>query len=403
LKHIDMPGEGDYFDNEEKLENPIINRQHFFNFYQSLVVRTNLQELSVLLFLNDYNFIMLSQVINVNKGLKILKIRNVSRENDVMRRELDFCYNELTMMGENLRDEIFIFFNFLCQLEDLEHLALTNFSFNSEINFLACETSKQLKKLKSLSLDNNHAIINNDTTVYEQYNFEQTNIVKLNLGMSYLNMIRRFDYIINVDFLKEINIGVLDFVSFSAFVRFVPRSCLERVTLTLNKPTEIRSIPFLFEQIYQHCFKSKTLKYLYILNPYTQKTYNDKSMNVFLVKLIEKMKENSTVRKLSFKKPCILYTSIRESEAERTSGIKTFRYINKRDYNTAVMMIIAMKQVFKFEDEIGGRFYHESEEPWMRYINEANESRRDKFFFYNRIFKNIVQFVLASYRKIVLE
>jgi hypothetical protein len=385
LKHIELPMDGDY-EIDERLENPIINRQHLFNFYQSLSVRTNLIELRILFFLNDYNFIMLSHVMLLNKHLKILQIRNVStREYETKGKDLDFAYFEMISMGEHLKDEIFIFFNYLSQLEHLEQLFLTHFAFNSEINFLTCEVCKKLPKLEVLSLDQNQAIINNDNIALDSYNFSDSSLTKLNISSSYLNMIRRFDYIVNVNLLKEVNIGVLDFISFSAFIRFIPTTKLERVSLTLNRPSSIESIPFLFEQLYTFAFLSVTLKYLYVLNAYSNSTYKEKSMNSHLMKLIDRMKENQTLRKLSFRKPCILYTSIKETNDERADGYRTFRYINKKEYDLCSTVLLLLRGLFKYDD-----YFH----------HDFKTSKKD---FYNIIFKNVCQYRFATYRKIVLE
>lgn len=385
LKHLDLANEGE-FENDERMENPIINRQHLFNFYQSLSARTNLLELRVLFFLTDYNFVMLSHVILLNKDLKILQVRNVStKDTESMGKDLDFTYYELLCMGDNLRDEIFIFFNYLSELVHLEELYLTHFAFNSEINFLACECAKKLKKLRILSLDKNQALINNDISARESFNFAETNLKKLNLGLTFLNKYRKYDYLINIENLRDVNIGVLDFVSFSAFVRYVPTTLLERVTLTLNKSISIESIPFFFEQIYTHAFSAKTLKYFYVLNAYSNNTYKEKAMNIHLMKLIEKMKVNQTIRKLSFKKPCILYTSIKETDGEKADGIRTFRYINKKEYSLCTTVILILKNVFRYDD-----YFH-------------HKYSSNKQVFYETIFKNICSFRFATYRKIVLE
>jgi hypothetical protein len=385
LKHIDLTNEGEY-DNDERMENPIINRQHLFNFYQSLSARTNLLELRVLFFLTDYNFVMLSHVILLNKDLRILQVRNVStKDTESMGRDIDFTYYELLCMGENLRDEIFIFFNYLSDLVNLEELYITHFAFNSEINFLACECAKKLKNLRILSLDKNQAIINNDVSARENYNFAETNLKKLNLGLTYLNKFRKYDYIINIENLRDVNIGVLDYISFSALVRYLPSTLLERVTLTLNKSTSIESISFFFEQIYTYAFSAKTLKYFYVLNAYSNNTYKEKGMHVHLMKLIEKMKINQTIRKLSFKKPCILYTSIKETDGEKADGIRTFRYINKKEYSLCTTVILILKSVFRYDD----------------YFHHTYSSTKQAF--YEKIFKNICSFRFATYRKIVLE
>jgi len=378
------------YDTEERLENPIINRQHFFNFYQSLSSRTNLVELRILFFLKDYNFVMLSHVLMMSRNLRILQVRNLpNKETENRERELDFAFNELNSLGENLRDEIFIFFNYLSSLEYLEQLSLTHFWFNSEINFLACEMSKSMKSLKYLNLDRNQTIVNNDHTAMESFNFESTNLEYLNISGSFLYMIRKFDSIIHLDKLLEVNIGVLDYISFSTFLKFIPTSSLSRATVTLNKPTSIESLPFIFEQISDHPFRARNLKFLFILNLYTYKIYKrfNKIFNLHLFKLIEKMKLNNTIRKLSFKKPCVQYTSIRESEIDLMNGFRTFRYINKKDYNSAATLILILKKLFLFDK------YEEADEC----------GRLQKEIFFNQIFRNIVQFRYANYRKIVLE
>jgi hypothetical protein len=384
LKHIELPFDEDMYLNEERLENPLINRQHFFNFYQSLAAKNNLIELRILFFINDYNFVMLSQVLLLNKNLKILQVRNVSNK-EMKNRELDFGFNEFSQMGENLRDEVFIFFNYLVQLNYLEELHLTHFWFNSEINSLACETAKSMKGLRILSLDKNQAIIANDNMAAQNFNFEKTNLVKLNMGYSYLNMIRNYETIIHPDKLKEVNIGVLDFCSFSAFVKYIPHTSLERVSLTLNKPLNFDSIPILFKQISNKPFQARNLKYFYILNSYTNKVYKEIFKSKYLVELIENMKKNQTIRKLSFRKPCISYTSLKESENDKLNGFRVFRYINKRDYNSCAVLILTLKMLFKYEN----------------YPKYCFELHKDVFF--NKIIKNVLHFRFANFRKIELE
>jgi hypothetical protein len=377
-------------DIEERLENPIINRQHFFNFYQVLSKKSNLIELRVMLFLRDYNLILLSHVLKHNKNLKILQVRNVYCKDTetLLGRELDFSYYELCNLGEHIRDEIFIFFNYLSQLEFLEELQLTHFWFNSEINFLTTEVSKNMKYLKFLSLSNNQAIINNDATAYECYNLEQTNIEKLDMGLTYYNMVRRFDYIINTDKLHEVNIGVLDFISFSAFIKFIEHTNLEKVICSLNKPCSIDSIPILFEQLSDHPFRAKNLKYFYILNAYSNTTYKDKKMDFYLLRLIQKLKENKTVRKLSFKRPGTYLSPIKETEEDKLNERRTFRYIGKKNYPKCIDHILALRVLFKYEN------FEE---------NFETDKKIEKNIFFTQIFKKIIHFKFASYRKLVLD
>ena len=92
---------------------------------------------------------------------------------------------------------------------------------------------------------------------------------------------------------------------------------------------------------------------------------------------------NNSIRKLSFKKPCMQYTSVKESEEEFRSGFRTFRYINKRDYNMVASVILVLKKLFN--------------------VDKVNQRGIQNDFFFNCIIKNIVHFRFADYRKIVLE
>jgi hypothetical protein len=368
-------------DREEKLENEIHNDQHFFNFFQVLSKRTNLIELRILFFLDHYNFTMLSYVVLHNPNLKILQLRNMIIKENEMERELDFAFKELNDMGENLKDEIFIFFNYLFGLEYLEELCITHFWFNSEINLLACQTAQKMKYLKILSLERNQSLINNDLTALECFNLETTNLRKLDMGFTYFNMIRRFDYIINTDKLKEVNIGVLDFVSFAAFMKFLEKTNLEKVKVTLNKPTVIDSLPIFLNQVSDHPFKAINLKFLQILNAFTEKIIQSQKFKYYTLKLAAKMKENNTLRKLSFNKPSTHLIDIIENEDDRENGIRTFRYISYKKYGIVIAVIFMLKIRFN-------RYY--------------NEVRGDNVSFNRKIIKRIVHFRFSQFRKITL-
>ena len=105
---MDNPLQGD---RNEKTEQEMHNMQHMFNLYQVLIKKDNLIELRLILFLNRYNFCMLGLVLQNNTNLKILEVRNIIyKDRD---KDLDYTFKEMNDFGDNIRDEIFIFFNYL--------------------------------------------------------------------------------------------------------------------------------------------------------------------------------------------------------------------------------------------------------------------------------------------------
>lgn len=363
---------------DDKLINIIQNKQHFFNFYQILSKKINLIELRILLVISDNHLALLTYVLLHNKNLRILEIRNMVLSHSYRKaKELDLGYKEYTTLGTNITDEIAIFFNYLVQLEFLEKFHMTHFWYNSDINFFACESAKALLNLRDLSLQGNQSIISNDQIALECYGLEKTGLRKLNLGLTYFHMIRRFDYIIHADRLKEVDIGVLDFVSMSSLFKFLEKTSLERVTLTLNKPCTIESIEILFNQITGAPFKAKNLKYFYVFNAYSTELYNShRRLFIFFVEnlLKTRLEENNSIRKLSFKKKYETYYSIK----------KNFKYVKKKNYKTCVNIILGLTQVFE-----------------SRHI-KFSEKKIEKRIFYQAIHKRVIHFIFAESRKIVL-
>lgn len=328
-------------DSNEKLEGEIHNVQHIFNLYQVMMKKSNILELRIMLFLTHYNFSMLAMVLKNNQEMKILHVRNINtRDRD---QDLDYTYKEMNDYGDNIKDEIFIFFNYLYNLEFLEELRLTHFNFMSEINFMAVQVAKSLKKLKILSLEGNQGMITNDAIMTESYNLAITNIEQLNMGMTFYHTARAFDQLININCLKEIDVGVVDMTTFSALLKYINRTSLERVEVKLNKPAIYESIPIIFDQIISGPFECKTLKFLYILNIYdptivNENLYKGKAMQ----KLLYALNQNQTIRKLSFFKPGNQFYELNE-----IYNFNTFCYISKNKSNQTIYYIKSMERIFK--------------------------------------------------------
>ena len=328
-------------DRDEKMESEIHNMQHIFNLYQVLIKFDNLIELRLIVFLTHYNLVMLSQTIYNNQKLRILEVRNVLMKD--MDNELDYCFREMNEYGDNIKDEIFIFFNYLFNLEQLEELRITHFNFFSEINFMAVQVAKTLKNLKIFSLEKNVGLINNDDVMENNYNIGDSKIEYLNMGFTYYHHIRSWNAMMNIKNLTFVDVGVVDFISFSAFCRFVEGTHLEKVIIKLNKPVLIESIPILFDLIGGAPLRSKFLKYFYVLNPFdfsvkNEETYKDKAMP----KLYNIMRHNKVIRRLGFAKPGKLYYEVKDD-----GDFKTFKYVRKRDYESTVYLIKSCQRLFK--------------------------------------------------------
>ena len=74
--------------------------------------------------------------------------------------------------------------------------------------------------------------------------------------------------LINLNVLKEVHIGVCDYVSFNALMRHIEHSSLVKLIVKLNKPVLKSSIALLFETIGTFPMRAKYLRYLYVLNAF---------------------------------------------------------------------------------------------------------------------------------------
>jgi hypothetical protein len=282
----------------------IQNKTFVLTLYDFLSTTHNLLELRLFAFLQDHSLVLIANAIKHNPQLRVLEVKNLCSGSTANTRELDFTNKYYNDLGDNIKDEIYIFFNYVSTLENLEKLIITNFMFNSDINFFACEIAKCLKKLKVLKLDQNQAIVTNDTILNDCYQLSSTSLETIGMGLTYFHMIRRFDLLINKDILKHIDIGVLDFASLASFLRFVEHSNLEKIRVALNKPCENESLKFLFKTISFHIFNMKNLKSITFCNTYTDETFTNyrREIDGLLTKyFLIKLKTNRNIRKINLK------------------------------------------------------------------------------------------------------
>ncbi len=342
FRHLKPLLEDQKDDKDEKMENEIHNVQHIFNLYQVLIKKENLIELRLILFLTHYNFTMLSMVLYNNQKLRFLEIRNIITRD--MEPELDYSFKEMNEYGDNIKDEIFIFFNYLYNLEFLEELQLTHFTFFSEINFMAVQVAKTMKNIKIFSVEKNQGLINNDDVMANSYDLGKLELVSLNMGMTYYHSIRNWDSMINQNTLTFMDVGVVDFISFCGFVRFLESTILEKAIIKLNRPVLIESIPLFFDIISGSPMRTKSLKYFYVLNPFdasVKDSLNNKNKGL-VIKLYNVLKNNNTMRRLGFAKPAGLFYEVRNED-----DFQTFKYIRKRDYDSVIYLIKSMQRIFK--------------------------------------------------------
>jgi hypothetical protein len=318
------------------------NKTRIFTLYDFISTRHNLLELRLFVFLHDYSLVLIANALRNNPNIRVLELRNLfSGSGNPNPNELDFTFKYYNDLGDNIKDEIYIFFNYVSTLENLEKLIITNFFFNSDINFFACEIAKCLKKLKVLLLDQNQAIISNDNILADNFHLSNTGLEKLSLGLTYFNMIRRFDLLINKDVLRYLNVGVLDYISLSSFLKYIETTNLEKVRITLNKPCEIESLKFLFKNISQHIFNMKNLKSITLCNTYTDDTLNTykKEIDGFLYKFfIAKIKANRTIRKINLK--------YREKNIPAFQFIG-FGFIKEKNHEACFTVIFALDNVLQ--------------------------------------------------------
>ena len=374
FNHLKAKLEDQYVDDRnEKMEQEIHNMQHIFNLYQVLIKKTNLIELRLILFLNHYNFCMLGLVLQNNTNLKVLEIRNMinkDREN-----ELDYTFKEMSDLGDNIRDEIFIFFNYLFAEDNITELSLTHFNFFSEINFMAAQAAKTMKDLNILNLESNVGLINNDDVMANAYNLSFLPMTQLNMGMTYFRMIRNWDSLVNPFKLQFLDAGVCDFTSFASLCRYLEYCHCEKVIVRLNKPVILESIPVLFDIISASPMRSKYLKYFYVLHAFNPEVTDDNDHNKYLQRLLNCLRFNKVMRKLSFAKPSKFYYEIKNDEEE--DGFHTFRYIKKRDYDSVIFLMKAMRKLLGYK--------------------ENNKEEIDS------LIRNIIMYRFSTYRKFIIK
>ena len=286
-----------------------INKHHYILFYDVLSKKNNLLELKCFIFIKENHLILLSNVLKSNLQLRKLNVRNmITKLNNVKVGELDLSYHFYNSLGTNIKDDFYIFFNQLNQLKELEKLQLIHFNFNSDVNYMACQSSLILEKLKILDLTGNQGIINNYLNVEENYPLAKSHLSKINFGNIYFHMIRCFDLIIHPQNMKIVDMGILDSTSLSSFLHYSSKTNLEKIKLTLNKPCSIDTLELLLKILANHIFNLKKLKYFYLQNTYTLGTYEqnkliiDEWVNKLFFSISKKIQRTCTSGASSFKK-----------------------------------------------------------------------------------------------------
>ncbi len=329
--------------NEFKEVQEIQNKQYLFCFFQGLSLKKNLLEFEVMLYIKEYGFVLLADVIVKNPNLTKLKVRCMNsklmnheegsaKDNMLELNQLEYTFATYNGLGEKIKDEIFIFFNYLMTLVNLKVFQLTHFWFNSDLNFMSCELAKENRNLKELSLAYNQAVINNDEALLDSFSFVSTDLVKLDMGISYFHMIRRFDYLIGPSLL-ELNCGVLDFVSVICLMKYVKNTNLRRLKCTLNKPCDFDAIDLIMQQIANHIITSNTLRRFEINNMYYISDNNKDKHHIEIIKsaiikyILKKLNSNKVLR------PLILNENTSQS---LHTIIRSFYYIPEKSHTKCV-------------------------------------------------------------------
>ena len=154
-------------------------------------------------------------------------------------------------------------------------------------------------------------------------------------------------------------------------------NCLrnEKVIVRLNKPVILESIPVLFDIISASPMRSKYLKYFYVLHAFNPEVTDDNDHNKYLQRLLNCMRFNKVMRKLSFAKPSKFYYEIKNDEEE--DGFHTFRYIKKRDYDSVIFLMKAMRKLLGYK--------------------ENNKEEIDS------LIRNIIMYRFSTYRKFIIK
>ena len=318
------------------------NNQYLFLFYQVLALRNNLRELSLLCYLKYYSLVQIAQIIKNNKFIIKLEVTNVIYSQEDRFNEIDYSYQQYNKtLGIKIKDEIFIFFNYLLELKELHTLKLTKFWFNSDINFLACQTAIALPNLLKLDLSHNQCLISNPNYIKDNYNFAKSNLSHLYLGRTYFNMMRNWEVIINIKELYDLDIGILDFVSYSSLMRFIPQTNLNYLMITLNKSCDIESLDFVF-QLFTKIFLCKSLKKVGLINCYSTgkffDMYKEEIMNLIYLHFTYQLKESKSLGEIRFSKP--------RNGVEVYLELKDAPYISAKDLEKCYNICYLVKSLF---------------------------------------------------------
>jgi hypothetical protein len=391
-------------------KNPI--KGNFILFYEILSTKINLLELSVFIFIKDNHLVLLSKVLENCKNLRKLGIRNFKNfsGNSTQNQELDIAYDIYNSLSFNTKDEIYILFNQINQLKDLEILKITHFNFNSDINYLACQSALSLKKLHFLDLTGNQGIINNYLNVEENYSLVNSNLTKINFGNIYFHLIRNFEIIIHPEKIKICEMGIFDSVSLSSFLHYLSKTKIEKIKITLNKPCTIDSFELLLKILANHIFIVKNLKYFYLINTYTEETYEKNKVTIenWIKKLfIENMSKSKTFRKLSF-----------NHKKTFSCEIPNFYYIKEKNLIVTMIILFVLNNKFKNSFKKIDRMYkafnvnNNSNNSSNKNINNSNTNSKLSYLrsyiwkkkdrFKENILKRIVLFVSGKPRQIIL-
>ena len=232
-----------------------------------------------------------------------------------------------------------------------------------------------MKDLNILNLESNVGLINNDDVMANAYNLSFLPMTQLNMGMTYFRMIRNWDSLVNPFKLQFLDAGVCDFTSFASLCRYLEYCHCEKVIVRLNKPVILESIPVLFDIISASPMRSKYLKYFYVLHAFNPEVTDDNDHNKYLQRLLNCLRFNKVMRKLSFAKPSKFYYEIKNDEEE--DGFHTFRYIKKRDYDSVIFLMKAMRKLLGYK--------------------ENNKEEIDS------LIRNIIMYRFSTYRKFIIK
>jgi hypothetical protein len=327
--------EGDY----QRMEsNSLRNRQYLFIFFQSLALKNNLLELRLLCFIYDYSLIQISQIIKSNPNLRVIDITNVLNEFDMGKlNNLEINYESYNKLGSRIKDEVFILFNCINSLKSLHTLGLKKFFFNSDINYLACQSAILNPKLIKLDLSFNQSILSNEITICNMFNFCDTNLSHLYLGRTYFNMMRRWDVIIS-DILYDFDAGIIDYISLCSLLKYLSGKNITRLKVSLNRSCDISSMEFLFRLVSFSLKNIKKLKRFTLINAYSEESlfkYSSKIEEYTGKYFIDNLRESKSLNEIIF-----------SEKSEYISYFKEHSYIKPSNYNKALCIIILVKNIF---------------------------------------------------------